>query len=172
MDKLPKMNENYSDSIKIAALKTFEDSIQSPSICVMALSSVLVLQVNSFFLGVWQKKTANHSSILKNAVLQPREEPEALNAPINLLFSCEGYLPIDLNSSYNSNNFVPWFVILRQGSSPNSINHLMPTQSSILSFIKWPVTDPKLARKDSEHPTKCEESLSSTMTQFFNDSKI
>ena len=80
------MNENYSDSIKIEALKTFEDSMQSPSICVMALSSVLVLQVNSFFLGVWQKKTANHSSILKNAVLQPREEPEALNAPINLFF--------------------------------------------------------------------------------------
>ena len=66
----------------------------------MALSTVLGLQVNSFFVGGWcREKAAYHSSFLKDAALQPREEPDALNAPINLLFSRVGYLDIHLNSS-------------------------------------------------------------------------
>ena len=127
VDKSSNMSENYSDSIKIEALKKCQDRRQSPFICVIALSSVLGMQVNSFSQSLAEKRLAGHSSNLKNAVLQPREVPGSLNAPINLMFSREGCLSTELNSSYKSNHFVPLLVMPGQGSPVNAINAPKPT---------------------------------------------
>ena len=163
VDKLSNISENYSDSIKIEALKKCQDRRQSPFICVMALSSVLGLQVNSFSQSLAEKRLTGHSSNLKNAVLQPREVPGSLNAPINLMFSREGCLSTVLNSCYKSNHFVPLFVMPGQGSPVNAINAPKPTQKSFLSFLRKLATDHQLARKESEPPTKCKETSSSTL---------
>ena len=129
----------------------------------MALSSIIGLQINSFFPEFGRKKAADHSSILKNAVLQPREVPDSLNAPINLMFSREGCLSTELNSSYKSNQFVPLFVMPGQSCSVNAVIPPKPTQKSILSFLRKPATDHQLARKESEPPTKLKETSSSTL---------
>ena len=104
-DIFNKSLSNYHDCLKLEALKNCTNRRWSPFICLMAMASVLGLQVRSLYPDTGK----DHMENFCNALLLPRESQNKHCSTINLLWSfC--VLP-KMQSSFRPNHIVPIFIV-------------------------------------------------------------
>ena len=74
-DRLPESSKNYSDCVHLKALRNCQDERWSHFMCLMALSSVHILPIYSFYPNTKAKYTSN----LFNAKNYPRKDRAGCN---------------------------------------------------------------------------------------------
>ena len=107
-DILENKSKTFVDCIKFESLNNCQNKRWSPFSCLMALSSVLGLDIHSFYPDMGRCVPMSQAHNVFNADIKPRIEPESTLTPVRLLWTRLDTLMQRCRKSFVPNHIGPF----------------------------------------------------------------
>ena len=145
----------HVDNVKIEALENCKNGRWSPFMSVLALSSVLGLEIHSFYPKAGAGQPDNCAYKVLNSIVKPREETNGAKAPVRLLWTRLHSQKNPCSKSFIPNHVVPLFLVKKPSFMLKkaicaSKQYCLPSTSGRQAKISFPAK----AKDEEEIPCK------------------